>query len=625
MFVIELNGELIYGNVIPKDQAAQDLYEKFMCYCKTSGGDLAASIQAAAAKGPELESAIKAAESRKQQLEDDLKSHQTDRSAAKDAKAEATAIRKKEKATYDKELADNQANLAATKKATDAIAQGMGSFLQTSAADTVRKFVSERQDMTESDRQDVLAFLSGQQQGEYAPASGEIVGILKTMADEMQKGQDELIATEEAAVKDFEALVAAKKEEIATLPGAIESMMTRVGEQGVEIATMKNDAEDTADYKDLVKSDSAAKEFCMNNFYNQIFENQGGDIPTEEIATLSGAIESKMTRVGELGVDIATMKNDAEDTAEALADDQKFEADLEKNWALGEVTDLRKRKEANYKDLAKSESAAKKLISNRMSKFYNPKLYKAPPKRQLSEGDQIFENQGGDIPTEEIATLSGAIESKMTRVGELGVEIATMKNDAEDTAEALAEDQKFVADLEMNCAEKSGIHGTEKKLRAQEAVALADTIKILNDDDEGHVQVSRILAVLDPLGCSYRATLWVRFRQQGPWLASAAASEHVQRCFGIISGLFAGWILIWLAPLRDSARTKRNEFKAEVEPRQPTQPAMQPGRTRRRICGPTAARRAGKARVRGPRQRRRKRGAGTDSHFRRIPRRPCAP
>ena len=71
--------------------------------------------------------------------------------------------------------------------------------------------------------------------------------------------------------------------------------------------------------------------------------------------------------------------------------------------ALGEATDLRKTEEADYKDLVKSDTAAKELIlfaKNRMNKFYNPKLYKAPPKRQLSEGDQIFVNQGGDIPTD---------------------------------------------------------------------------------------------------------------------------------------------------------------------------------------------------------------------------------
>ena len=50
--------------------------------------------------------------------------------------------------------------------------------------------------------------------------------------------------------------------------------------------------------------------------------------------------------------------------------------------ALGEATDLRKREEADYKDLVKSDTAAKELIlfaKNRLNKFYNPKLYKAPP------------------------------------------------------------------------------------------------------------------------------------------------------------------------------------------------------------------------------------------------------
>merc|ERR1719221_782000 len=83
----------------------------------------------------------------------------------------------------------------------------------------------------------------------------------------------------------------------------------------------------------------------------------------------------------------------------------------------------------------------------------------------------------------EVAALTKAIEMKMTRVGELGVEIATMKNDAEDTAESLEEDKKFAQDMKKNCAEKTSIHEKEQKVRSEEVVALADTIKILNDDD----------------------------------------------------------------------------------------------------------------------------------------------
>merc|ERR1719223_2267869 len=46
-------------------------------------------------------------------------------------------------------------------------------------------------------------------------------------------------------------------------------------------------------------------------------------------------------------------------------------------------------------------SAAKELIGlakNRMNKFYNPKLYVPPPKRELSEQDRIAVNMGGTAP-----------------------------------------------------------------------------------------------------------------------------------------------------------------------------------------------------------------------------------
>merc|ERR1712194_379652 len=68
----------------------------------------------------------------------------------------------------------------------------------------------------------------------------------------------------------------------------------------------------------------------------------------------------------------------------------------------------------------------------------------------------------------EVASPTGSIETKTARVGELGVEIVSMEQDASDTAEALAEDTKFTQDLEKNCAEKTGIHEAEKKVRAEE-------------------------------------------------------------------------------------------------------------------------------------------------------------
>merc|ERR1719197_1640773 len=241
----------------------KELFEKYMCYCKNSGGDLAKSIADAETKVPQLEADIKEAVAKKAQLDEDIKQAQTDRSAAKAAMAEATALRKKEAAAYAKESSEDAANIAATAKATAAVEKGMGSaFLQTSTASVVLKIAEKRNE------QDVVAFLSGTQSEGYAPASGEIVGILKTMHDEMTADFKEEKAAEEAAIKAYDELMAAK---------------------------------------------------------------------TKEVNALTKAIEEKMTRVGELSVEIVQMKNDVGDTAEALAEDKKFLADMEKNCATKEA------------------------------------------------------------------------------------------------------------------------------------------------------------------------------------------------------------------------------------------------------------------------------------------------
>merc|ERR1719408_348692 len=58
-----------------------------------------------------------------------------------------------------------------------------------------------------------------------------------------------------------------------------------------------------------------------------------------------------------------------------------------------------------------SDSAAKEILGfakNRLNKFYNPKLYKAPPKRELSEEDRITVSMGGTLaPTAAPGGIAG--------------------------------------------------------------------------------------------------------------------------------------------------------------------------------------------------------------------------
>merc|ERR1711972_703376 len=56
---------------------------------------------------------------------------------------------------------------------------------------------------------------------------------------------------------------------------------------------------------------------------------------------------------------------------------------------------------AEFKELMASDTAAKEVLGfakNRLNKFYNPKLYKAPPKRELSAEGRIEASMSGTEP-----------------------------------------------------------------------------------------------------------------------------------------------------------------------------------------------------------------------------------
>merc|ERR1719310_1746692 len=85
--------------------------------------------------------------------------------------------------------------------------------------------------------------------------------------------------------------------------------------------------------------------------------------------------------------------------------------------------------------------------------------------------------------TAEIDACTAAIEDKMKRIGDLGVKIVGMKEDLSDAEESLVEDKKYLAELEKSCGTKEKEWEETCKMRQEEILALADTIKILNDDD----------------------------------------------------------------------------------------------------------------------------------------------
>jgi len=501
----------------------KDLFEKFMCYCQSGTADLEKSIADAETKIPQLESAIKEMDGEVLQMKADLKQHKKDRADAKKAIAEATAIREKEAAEFATLSSDFKTNIAAMTKAIAALEKGMTGFLQTSAASFLKR-LAQSDTITDDNREMLTEFLSTGSSSDYAPSSGQIVGILKQMLDTMNADLSEASAKEEAAIKEFDALVAAKTKQIEALTEMIEDKIQRIGSSGVKVVEMAEDLEDTkedlaADKKflaelekgcatkqdewaercrirseelvalaDTIKilNDDDALELFKKTLPGSASFMQVAITTKDVIARASSALHVSRKHKHDYRIDAILLalqgksvdftkvigmvddmvallqKEQGDDDAKLeqcktdldLAEDKKKELEraislLDKaieddksaiatltdeiaalvagikalDKEVAERTDVRKEENSDFITAMSQHKTAHDLLSfakNRMNKFYNPKLYKPAPKRELNEEDRITLNLGGTMaPTAAPGGIAGT-----------GIGLVQMKKDA---------------------------------------------------------------------------------------------------------------------------------------------------------------------------------------------------
>merc|ERR1719182_948642 len=111
--------------------------------------------------------------------------------------------------------------------------------------------------------------------------------------------------------------------------------------------------------------------------------------------------------------DTDSSMEDAKESIKTLVEEIKAMEDGIKalDKSVAEATDQRKEEHEDFVELMASDSAAKELIGiakNRLNKFYNPKLFKPAPKRELSEDERITLNMGGTLaPTNAPGGIAG--------------------------------------------------------------------------------------------------------------------------------------------------------------------------------------------------------------------------
>merc|ERR1740115_348706 len=197
--------------------------------------------------------------------------------------------------------------------------------------------------------------------------------------------------------------------------------------------------------------DDDKKAYCLAEFDKSEDKKKGLDL---DISDLGKAIEDGQESIATLTSELAALQ----DGIKAL------------DKSVSEATDTRKTEHDDFVETLAANSAAKDLLGfakNRLNKFYNPKMYKAAPKRELTEEEQITVNNGGTLaPTAAPGGIAGT-GIGLAQVAPPPPPAADMSSKPQESSGVLAMIDLLVADIEkenqvMNVEEKDAQSDYEK-------------------------------------------------------------------------------------------------------------------------------------------------------------------
>merc|ERR1719326_2195174 len=249
-----------------------EIYDNMVCWCTTNDKDKVKSIDDAEAKIDDLTTKIEELTALAARLTGEIEDLEEEIKKNQDALAKAKSMREKELAEFGKMEADTLGSIDALGNAIKvlskhnpgaALLQNSVSQLKTIAI-TVQKEMEKNAKLldgvlTRSQKRKVAAFVQQPASaGSYAPASGEIFGILKQMKETFETDLAAAQEDEKKSQAAYEELKAAKEAEIAA---AQEQVTTKTG----ELATTKEKkAAAETDKEETMESLAADEKYLVN-------------------------------------------------------------------------------------------------------------------------------------------------------------------------------------------------------------------------------------------------------------------------------------------------------------------------------------------------------------------------
>jgi hypothetical protein len=255
----------------------EEIYEKMACWCETNDKEKTKAIADAEARIQDLTTSIEEMTAASARLNTEIKNLEKEVAENQAALEKATAIRTKELAEFNAEEKDMLQSISALKSAivvlskhhpSSALLQSVQMQVATTLQYELRKHSALLAGvLTRSQKQLITSFVQAPEdyfdaeptfKQSYAPASGQIFGILKQMKETFESNLSQSQKDELANQKGYEDLKAAKEEEIAASQAQIDTKTQELATTDEKLAQSKQDIEDTRN------SLSADEKFLMN-------------------------------------------------------------------------------------------------------------------------------------------------------------------------------------------------------------------------------------------------------------------------------------------------------------------------------------------------------------------------
>merc|ERR1719261_908536 len=224
------------------------------------------------------------------------------------------------------------------------------------------------------------------------------------------------------------------------------------------------------------ENDNHQKPWCNGEFEKEAREEQH---EKSEMASLEAEMEEEQDALDGLDEEIKTLTAEVEGLDKSVA----------------QATEQRKEEHAAYQeDLTLTRTAIDLLAKakNKLQKFYNPALYKPPPKKELSEEDKLIANLGAAASFAQIVSHRG--HRAHVSQPEMPEGLGGYEKKSEKSGGVMALMDSITKDLEASLSDIEHGETTAQKdyveLMADSQASRAQNMKSITDKESAKAEIS---------------------------------------------------------------------------------------------------------------------------------------